>query len=204
MSAPAILVSALCALAQTPPPQQPAALAPAAPGTSAPPPPAGLLTPWEIAPVLQEIAAHAARLLPALDKLDAKAWVAKGASETYAEQLQSSRDQARALADGARELARNPERLSTSLELFFRMQGLDAMLGSLQEGLRKYQGPAEAQQLAELAAENGVNRDRFQGYIINLAAEREQEMQVMDREAQRCRGIIAAPAAPPRVPGRKK
>lgn len=203
MSAPAILVSALCALAQTPPPQADPP-APAAPGAAATKPPEGLLTPWEIAPVLQEIGAHAARLLPALDKVDAKAWAAKGASETYAEQLQSSKDQARALADGARALARSPEKLSSSLELFFRMQGLDAMLASLQEGLRKYQGPAEAQQLAELAAENGVNRDRFQSYIINLAAEREQEMQVMDREAQRCRGIIAAPAAPPRVPGRKK
>ena len=201
-----MLIWAVCALAQTPVPQEKVAPSIAARQTPAARPD-GLMTPWEIAPVLQEISAHAGRLLPVLDKVDAKAWAAKGASETYAEQLKSSKDQARALADGAKALARNPEKLSSTLELFFRMQGLDAMLASLQEGLRKYQGPAEAQKLAELAAENGVNRDRFQGYIINLAAEREQELQVMDREAQRCRGIITAPAssaAGPHVPGRKK
>ena len=72
---------------------------------------------------------------------------------------------------------------------------------SLEEGIRRYQSPADAQELAALSAENGANRERLQRYIVNLAAEREQEYQVMDKEAQRCRGILTAPA---RRPGRKK
>ena len=152
--------------------------------------PAGLEPDWDIGVILQEMSAHAGRLLPVLDQIDVTAWSEKGASETYAAQLQSSKDQAKAFADGARELARDPEKLSASLELLFRIQGLETMLGSLEEGIRKYQGPAVAQALASLEAENGANRDRFQKYIVNLASEREQQFQVMDREAQRCRGIL--------------
>jgi hypothetical protein len=166
--------------------------------------PAGLEPEWDIRPVLQEIGDHAARLLPALDRIDAKSWVEKGASETYAAQLQSSKDQAKALADGARALARNPDKLSASLELFFRIEGLETMLASLEEGMRKYQSPADAQQLASQEAENGANRERLRRYIVNLAAEREQQFQVMDREAQRCRGAVTTPPAPPRKPERKK
>jgi hypothetical protein len=166
--------------------------------------PAGLEPDWDIRPILQEISDHAARLLPVLDQIDAKSWVEKGASETYAAQWQSSKDQAKALADGARALARNPEKLSASLELFFRIEGLETMLASLEEGIRKYQGPAEAQALAGLAAENGANRERFRKYIVNLAAEREEQFRVMDREAQRCRGILTTQPAPIRNPGKKK
>ena len=141
--------------------------------------------------------------MPELDKVDAKNWVARGASETFVEQLESSKQQARALADGAKALARNPEKLSMSLELFFRIEGLETMLGSLQDGLRKYQGPRAAQGLASVNAEGGANRERFRSYIVNLAAEREHQFEVMDREAQRCRGTLMAPT-PPKTTGRKK
>jgi len=170
-------------------------VAPAAPAQTPP----GLETAWEIAPVLEEISAHAGRLLPELDRVDARAWVEKGASETYVEQLQSAKEQAKALADGAKVLARNPEKLSAGLVVLFRIQALEAILGSLEEGLRHYQGAAEAQRLAELAAENGANRDRFQNYLVNLAADEEQRVAVMDKEAQRCRSMVTGPA-----PSRKK
>jgi hypothetical protein len=174
-----------------------------APGGAAPAqPPAGLETSWEIAPVLEEISAHAGRLLPELDRVDARSWVDKGASETYLEQLQSAKEQAKALADGAKALARNPEKLSAGLVVLFRIEALDAMVGSLEEGLRHYQGIAAAQRLEELAAENGANRDRFQNYLVNLASDEEQRVQVMDKEAQRCRSTVMAPA--PSKTGKKK
>jgi hypothetical protein len=157
--------------------------------------PAGLETDWDIAVILNSISAHAGRLLPQLDRADAASWLKKGASETYAAQLQSARDQARAIADGAKALAGDPEKLSSSLELFFRIQGLETMLGSVEDAIRKYQSPAEAQALIALDAESGENRDRFQRYIVNLAAEREKEYKVMDQEAQRCRNLAAPPAA---------
>ncbi len=120
-------------------------------------------------------------------------------------QLQSSKEQARALADGAKALARNPEKLSAGLELYFRVQALDQMIGSLLEGIRRYQDAATADRLASLNAENGTNRGRLQVYLISLAAQREQECAVMDREAQRCRGVLATQPPPSRpATGRKK
>ena len=123
--------------------------------------------------MLQELGTHAGRVLAVLDQLDARDWVSKGASETYVDQLDSSKQQARALGDEAETLSRSPEKLSGSLQLFFRLEGLQNMINSLQEGARKYQGPQVAQALAAAYAEGGANRERFRSYIINLAAERE-------------------------------
>src|SRR5580692_5045049 len=177
-----LLISCAVALcAQTPPLQAPQQKT------------VGLETDWDIGAALQEIGAHAARLLPQLDHIDARSWVDQGASETYAEQLQATKDQTQSVADGAKALAKNPQRLTVALELYFRMQGIDAMLSSVEEGMRKYQSPASAQALASLQAEAGANRDRLQRYIVNLSAEREQELHVMDEEAQRCRAALTAP-----------
>jgi hypothetical protein len=168
-------------------------------------PPAGLETEWDISVVLGEMAAHAGRLLAAVDRADAKAWAQKGASETYTEQLDSCKRQITAFQDGAKALASDPERLAAALELLFRIEGVDTMLGSIEEGIRKYQSPEDAQALAALAAENGTNLGRFQKYIVDLAADREKQFVVMDREAQRCRGVLAnQPSAGPSTPGRKK
>jgi len=177
---------------------------------SSKPPVAGLEPAWDIAVILQEVSANAALLLPALDQLDPKAWVAKGASETYAEQWQSTREQARAVADEGRAMAKTPERLSGELQLFFRIEGLERLLASVQEGARKYQGAASAQALEIIYAQGGTNRERMRNYIVTLAAERERQFEVMDKEAQRCRGtLMAAPPAPktttpPKTTGRKK
>lgn len=166
----------------------------------------GLLPDWDIRAIFQEMSDHAGRLEPLLQQIDTKAWVAKGASQTYTAQLQSSKEQAQALAAGAKALQQNPEKLSACLELYFRVAGLEDMLASLGEGIRRYQGPALAQQLAALVAENGANRNRLQTYIVNLAVQREQECAVMDQEAQRCRGILATqppPAAQSTQPARR-
>ena len=168
------------------------------------PPAAGLEPAWDIAVVLQEIGAHAGRLLPALNHLSPPAWVAMGASDTYVDQQESSRRQVLAVIDEAQALARNPEKLSGALQLFFRMEALENMLNSLQEGARKYQSPQVAQSLAALFGEGGANRERLRGYIVNLAAEREHQFEVMDREAQRCRATLMAPPPPPKTPGRKQ
>lgn len=155
----------------------------------------GLESDWDIAAVLQKISDHANRMLPALDRADAKLWTSKGAPEAYAQQLQASKDQARALADGAKALAANPQVLSAELRVLFREQGLETLVGSVAEAMRKYQSPEAAQELIALEAEAGADRDRLQNYAVNLAAEREKDYQVMDKEAQRCRATMLAPAS---------
>jgi len=66
-------------------------------------------------------------------------------------------------------LAHNPEKLSAGLDVLFRIQALETMIGSLEQGMRKYQTPADAAALAALSAENGANRSRLERYLVNLA-----------------------------------
>ena len=162
---------------------------------AAPQQPAGLESDWEIATVLQELSAHAGKVLPLLDKADPQQWTAKGAPEAYVAQLQSSKEQAHALADGAKAMAASPQVLSAELQVLFREQGLETLLGSVAEAMNKYQNPAAAQELIAVNAEAGADRDRLANYIVNLAAEREKEYKVMDEETQRCRAQMLAPAA---------
>src|SRR6202451_4177331 len=70
---------------------------------------------WDIRPVLKEIAAHAQRLTPALEQIDAKGMVQNGAPETYASQIAESKVQAKALATEALALANSPDKLSADL-----------------------------------------------------------------------------------------
>src|SRR5690242_10917808 len=84
----------------------------------------GLETDWDIAAVFQQLSAHAEKMLPALDKIDAKAWMNKGAPDAYVAQLQSSKDQARTLVEAAKVLSKYPSQLAASIELYFRIQGL--------------------------------------------------------------------------------
>jgi hypothetical protein len=168
---------------------------------------AGIPPVWDVRAMLQEVAAHAERLLPVLAQINAKEWVERGASETYADQLQSCQVQCKAVAELARDLGGQPEKLSAGLDLYFRLHALDMMLVSMQEGIRKYQNPAIADMLAAVAAEKSGQRQGFERFLIELAAQREQQIVLMDNEAQRCRGVLSrqAPVIPPSSKtGRKK
>ena len=159
--------------------------------------------------MLRAIGTATGRLSTALDQLDAHAWLAKGASQTYVEQLESCKQQAAAVTTEAQSLARNPEKLSGVLLLFFRLEGLENMLHSIEQGAAKYQSAESAQVLASLFAEGGANRERLREYIVNLAAEREHQFEVMDKEAQRCRATLMAtpppqPSKTPATPRKKK
>lgn len=151
----------------------------------------GIEPEWDIRPVLKEIAAHAQRMVPILEQIDVQAMAKNGAPDTYIAQLNGSKVQAKALATEAQALANSPDKLSADLATFFRMQSLEKTLYSIEEGIRRYWNPAVADMLNGQMAENSPNRDRFQRYILDLAAQHEQECAVMDREAQRCRGALA-------------
>jgi hypothetical protein len=165
---------------------------------AAPPQPAGIPTEWEIGAILGEIGAHYCRLTATLNRIDAAAWTRKGASETYAEQLEAAKGQARAIEAAAKALAGNPEKLSAELELLFRIDGVGRILQSVEEVMRKYQSPEDAQRLAAEEAENGANGERLRSYVIDVAAQRERQFAMLDGEVQRCRESLVSQPAPPR------
>ena len=68
---------------------------------------------------------------------------------------------------------------------------METVLASFSEGLRKYSNPPMADLLNSAVAENAINKDRLQQYIMELAIARDQEFRVADQEAQRCRQTLS-------------
>jgi uncharacterized protein YecE (DUF72 family) len=155
--------------------------------------------PWvdpQTAAIFTRISQHAARVEPMLQQVRASDWVAKGAAETYVAQLTGARQQNQAVQSDMAELSLHPDRLQDSMKALFRVQAFHRSLDSLMGGLRKYQNPALADLIQSVAAEDQADLDALQNHILELANAKEQEFQVADNEAQRCRaGLSRQPAA---------
>jgi len=154
---------------------------------------------WDIHQTLAAIALHADRLAPFVEQIQPENWLAAGAPHAYITQAKTCRNEVRSVATASRELSRNPEKLTSALDLLFRIRALESMLGSLGDGLRKYQNPPMADLLNAAVAENLANRDRLQQYVLELATEKEQEFRVADEEAQRCRQSLSRQPSRERV-----
>jgi len=148
---------------------------------------------WDVRTLVHNLEVQTQHLQPVLDQVHPETWISKGAPEAYATQWKSSEAELRYLLQSSQAFARQPDRLPLALDTYFRMQAMETMLGSLIEGIRKYQNPAVGDLVQGIMNENSGNRDRLRQYIVDLAAEKEQEFQIADKEAQRCRGAILKP-----------
>lgn len=153
-------------------------------------PPAGVSSEWDVRKLLDGLDIQAQHLKPIIDQVKPEAWVSKGAPEAYVAQWKSAQAELRYLLSSSEALSRDPEKLTLALDTYLRMQTMESTLGSLVEGIRKYQNPALADLTQAVVTENSNNRDRLLEYLRELAAQKEQEFQVADREAQRCRGTL--------------
>ena len=150
----------------------------------------GVSADWDVSKTVAALSAQATRLKPILDQLTPQQWVAKGAPETYVAQWKGAEDELGYLVNSAKALEKQPERLTLALDTYFRLQSLELQLNSLADGVRNYQNPAIGDLLLGVLADNSSNRDKLRQYITDLAATKEQEFQIVDKEAQRCRGIL--------------
>jgi hypothetical protein len=172
----------------------------------------GVSAPWDISQTLTSLAEQSQRLLPILEQLTPEKWEAKGAPAAYTAQWRSARSEVGYLLGASESLKKQPEKLTLALETLFRLQSVEAQVNSLIDGVRRYQNPAVGDLLVSVVSANSANRDQLRQYITDLAKTKEEEFQVVDREAQRCRGTLmrqppsrpatvapkpAAPAAPP-------
>lgn len=157
--------------------------------------PAGVAPEWETRKNLQELAQQAQKLQPVLEQVKPQEWIERGAPEAYVAQLKSTRDEIGYLVITAEALAKQPDRLTLALETMFRLQAVESMLGSLAEGIRRYQNPALADLVQGVAGESNASRDKLRQYVVDLATTREQEFQVLSQEAQRCRSMLSRPGA---------
>ena len=163
---------------------------------------AGVQAGWDVNQTLDALSAQANRLKPILAQLTPQQWISKGAPDTYVKQWKSSQDELGYLVDTAKNLEKQPERLTIALETYFRMQSLEMQLRSLADGVRTYQNPAVGDLLIGVLAENSSNRDKLRQYITDLALTKEQEFKVVDQEAQRCRGVLSHQPSKP-APAKK-
>jgi hypothetical protein len=165
----------------------------------------GVSAPWDISQTVGALAAQAERLKPVLDQLTPEQWQSKGAPATYVAQWHAAQDEVGYVLRAADALGKQPEKLSLAFETYFRMQAVEAQINSLVEGVRRYQNPAVGDLMISVMAANSTNRDQLRQYITDLAETKEQEFQIVDKEAQRCRGTLvrqapARPAAAPKPP----
>jgi hypothetical protein len=173
------------ALGQTAEPTQPAAAD------------QGVASEWDARKLIDALSTQAQHLKPLIDQVQPSGWLSKGASETYVAQWNTTQAQLKYLIASSEAFSRQPERLQLGLETYFRMEAVESTLASLTEGVRKYQNPALASIMQSVIVENSTNRDRLRQYLQDLATQKEEEFQVADREAQRCRAaLLKQPAAP--------
>jgi hypothetical protein len=140
---------------------------------------------------MSSLVADVRRLEPLLRQVKPAEWVEKGAPTAYVRQLQSAQNSLQNLIVSTNSLAQDPNHLSVALDTFFRMEKMELLLGSLKEGVRKYQSGDIADQFTVLLVSNSVHKDRLRQHVTDLAAAREQEFKVVDEEAQRCRGTLS-------------
>ncbi len=163
----------------------------------------GVSAPWDISQTLGSLAEGAQRLTPILEQLTPEKWEAKGAPATYTEQWRNARSEVGYLLGAAQSLRKQPEKLTLALETLFRLQAVESQVSSLVDGVRRYQNPAVGDLLVSVVAANSSNRDQLRQYVTDLAQTKEQEYQIVDKEAQRCRGTLMRQPAAPKPPSSK-
>lgn len=151
----------------------------------------GLPPEWEVRQQLAGLVSQTERLGPLVRKIEPAKWL--GAPEVYVAQQASILQQIQYISQVVGALAKQPERMTLALDVYFRLQSMEAQVLSFTDGIRRYQNPAVADLLASLTNETAASRERLREYVKELVAMREQERDLLEKEAQRCRSL------PPRV-----
>lgn len=160
-------------------------------GQTPAPAPAGLPPEWEVRKQLADLVSQTERLAPLISKIEPAKW--ETAADAYAAQKTSILNQIQYIAQVVSSLSRQPERMTLALDVYFRLQSIESQVLSFTDGIRRYQNPAVADLLASLTNETAASRERLREYVKELVAMREQERDLLEKEAQRCRSL------PPRV-----
>ena len=168
----------------------------------------GVSAPWDTSKDLGALIEQAERLNPILNQLTPEQWETKGAPATYTTHWRNARSEVGYLIGAAKAMQMQPEKLTLALETLFRLQSVEAQVNSLIEAVRRYQNPAVGDLLVGVVGANSANRDQLRQYVSDLARTKEQEFQIVDQEAQRCRGTLvrqapARPAVPKPAPAKQ-
>ena len=147
------------------------------------------------------------------DQVHVPEWIAKGAPEAYTAQWSSLVQQNLAIqadmAALAQRAAVSPDSshqesmLQESMKAIFRVQRFDRDLDALLNAIRRYQNPALADLIESVGAGDQSGLEKLESYVLDVAKDKERQLDVVDREAQRCRFTLAnqppSRTAPPKT-----
>jgi hypothetical protein len=167
------------------------------------------IDPADVTAIAGEISQRAGHLKPMFEEVHAADWVANGAPEAYVSQWSSLRSQNDAIVADMTAIAQHPEAMSDVMKALFRLHRFDGDLAGLLGSIRRYQNPALADLIESVAAGDQSGVEKLQQYVLDLATEKERQLDVEDKEAQRCRSMLAGqpparPAAPKKTNGTSK
>ena len=154
----------------------------------------GLPQDWEIRADIDALARQTTQLKLLIEEVKPDQWPEQDSRDAYKAQLKSVLDEIGYLSRSEGELASNPERLSLAFETYLRIQSLDEMTSSLNEGVRRYQDPQLADRIRAAQTGAAAPQEKLRNYIVLLAANRESQYEVMAEEAQRCRAALSRQA----------
>jgi len=160
----------------------------------------GIASEWDVKARMTAMAEDVARIEDLLARVRPNEWIEKGAPDAYLRQLESSKASTQALLAATAKVAKEPEKLSAALDALFRMENMNLFLQSLQQGVRKYQGPSLADDIVRFMSDNSRHRDMLRQHSSDLAATREHELKLITTEAQRCRADLSRQNAPETQP----
>jgi hypothetical protein len=160
-------------------------------------------TDQDIAGIFNGLSQHAAKVEPMLQELRPADWVAKGAPDTYVAQWNASLQQLEGIRTDMSAMAQHPDHMTDGLKAMLRVQATHQVIIALMGGLRRYQNPALADLIEAVAADDGADMERLQQYLLELASDKEQQFDVVDKEAQRCRGTLSRQPADASRPVRR-
>jgi hypothetical protein len=149
------------------------------------------LDPTAVAAIAGQISQRSEHLKPMFEEVHAADWVAKGASETYVSQWSSLTQQNDAIRSDMDAIAQRPEAMQDVMRALFRVHRFDGDLNALLNSVRRYQNPALADLIESVASGDQDSVEKLQQYVLDLANEKERQLDVEDKEAQRCRATLA-------------
>ena len=162
--------------------------------------------------MIDQLANHVDRYRVTVDKLPVVDWVnQKAASMTYLQQQELVIKESKYLKLVAGRLSATPEKLTLVMDMYFRLQALEGKTAALVEGASKFDKPETAEALQKLVADNSETRVKLRKYMVDLAANKEAEYAIAEREAMRCQAELnrnplapVPPMGPKPTPQEKK
>lgn len=152
-------------------------------------------TEWEARKTIEKLQNALNGITEAMRGIDQEAWKDSPASGSYLEQFAAAERQIDSAQRASRDLAQRPDQLGTALEIFFRLESLDYLLGAVKEAARKFNPDSQSETFEIKVGESIAVREEYRAYLLDLAKDRDAKLQIFEKEAQRCREIVNTPAA---------